>query len=130
MLRSVFDLEGISKLIFKNASGEILFTQDMTDQKIMNTSSSKHQQNKNKTEQDSVKSNFQNTQYLILKSNDNEFLTFARVQPGSQKSAITSSNPQADSTLVTRSIVRDIVFPDSEDILCYQIRPEDEIPSI
>lgn len=38
---SKFDLNGISKIIFKNENGEILFTRDMTDRKIMIASSSK-----------------------------------------------------------------------------------------
>lgn len=48
------------------------------------------------------------------------------LHPGPEKSAVRSSNAPPDIKLVTRSIVRDIVFPDSEDILCYQMLPEDE----
>lgn len=76
---SKFGLEGNSKLIFKNASGEIIFTQDLTNQKIMNTSSSKLQDNTNETEQNSEKSSFENTRYLTLKNGHNEILTFVRV---------------------------------------------------
>lgn len=121
------DLEGIRKIICKNANGEIIFTQDMrTDLKIPNVSSSNHKDSD--TSQTKELFDLKMIHYLIVKTEGHheDVHTFVRVsdiQTDRRKCNASSSKPSESS----KSETADTALPDLEDVLCYQIQPGNEL---